>query len=186
MEIRHLSLPVEMRKELASPLGELIEGSPEEVTPVLAQRLTEYKGLLITVGDVVSEMLLQSGVMPNLMVTDGKTKRQYVENVLSHEDYEEFITMNPAGEISEEAWGTLRYILESLNKDSRIHLIVDGEEDLLVLPIVLELGDEKEYTVIYGQPNEGAVLLTRTLSKRFLIEDIMDRMEIISDEYRDN
>ncbi len=184
MEIRHLRLPVELRSELAEPLGELIEGTAQQVGPVLAKRLAQSSGLVVTVGDVVSSMLLVNGVQPQLMITDGMTKRAELEQKVEDTRYEEIITTSPAAEVSEEAWGTIRYIVEGLTPQSRIHLIVDGEEDLLVLPVIVELGD-RDYSVIYGQPNKGAVVLTRNLSKRFLIESIIDRMETVSDEHRD-
>lgn len=185
MDIQHLRLPYELRAELARPMGELIPGSPEHVAPLLAERFRNYRGFLVTVGDVVSQMLLDEGVEPHLIITDGMTKRTAVGTKLENDNYDEVLTKSAAAEISEEAWGTLRYIVEQMTEDSRYHLIVEGEEDLLVLPLYVEMGD-REFMVIYGQPNEGAVVIEGNLSKRFLIEDIIDRMETVSDEHRDN
>ena len=64
---------------------------------------------------------------------------------------------NPAGTITDDLWETIGQAME-LSGDGNCHVIeVDGEEDLAVLPCILMASDET--TILYGQPNEGLVLL---------------------------
>ena len=53
-------------------------------------------------------------------------------------------------------------------------IIVDGEEDLATLPAILyaPLGS----AVVYGQPNEGSVLVDVTPEKKLHIEEFMKKM----------
>ncbi len=52
--------------------------------------------------------------------------------------------------------------------------MVDGEEDLATLPAILyaPLGS----AVVYGQPNEGSVLVMVTPEKKKQIENLMKQM----------
>ncbi|HMK82220.1 MAG TPA: DUF359 domain-containing protein, partial [Candidatus Bathyarchaeia archaeon] len=56
--------------------------------------------------------------------------------------------------------------------------IVDGEEDLLVLVViaVAPVGS----LVVYGQPNEGIVLVNVTLAKKKEVVDLLGRMDTTS------
>jgi len=62
----------------------------------------------------------------------------------------------------------------SLAGDERIKIVVDGEEDLATLPAILyaPLGS----AVVYGQPNEGSVLVEVTPEKKKHVMDLMNKM----------
>jgi GTP-dependent dephospho-CoA kinase len=68
---------------------------------------------------------------------------------------------NPQGTISEEA---LEAVQKALESDKHVHIIVDGEEDLLTLIAVL-CAPEKSL-VVYGQPHEGIVVVKVTAKKK--------------------
>ena len=172
-------LPFSLRQTLSNPLGELIKGTPDEVSLKLAPKFNGYKGLIITVGDVVSQMFVNQNILPHLIITDGATKRELLEVEPDFKDFTIFYTNNPAAEITTEAWDTIKYIIQKLKQDDslRFHIRIHGEEDLLVIPAYLECGDS-EFSIIYGQPNEGAVVLTRTLPKRFKIEEMLKKMKV--------
>ncbi len=53
-------------------------------------------------------------------------------------------------------------------------IYVEGEEDLLVLPVILEAPNNA--FVVYGQPSQGLVVVTVTPSKKREVADMMDRM----------
>jgi uncharacterized protein (UPF0218 family) len=59
---------------------------------------------------------------------------------------------NPSGIISRHAWGVIK---EALKTESAI--FVEGEEDLLAIPILL-LSQDKT-AIIYGQPGRGKVII---------------------------
>lgn len=176
MEITTLKLPFELRKELASPKGELLRGTAKENAPKLIALFKKKQvGIIVAIGDVVSEALVKHGFEPQIVVTDGQTKRVSIGYDLAFPGYEVVKVKSPPAVISEEAWREIRNICRTLTPETRVHLVVEGEEDLLALPFVLEL--PLNSAVIYGQPNEGAVVITVTQSKKFLIENLMKKME---------
>jgi uncharacterized protein (UPF0218 family) len=84
---------------------------------------------------------------------------------------------NPAGVITSIAYDHIRKICSKCNHGSSpIAIVVDGEEDLLTLPVVkfAPLGS----LVVYGQPCVGIVLVKITDQIKFEAELIMKRMEI--------
>jgi len=66
-------------------------------------------------------------------------------------------------------------IRESLQGDERIKIIVNGEEDLATLPAILyaPVGS----VVVYGQPNEGSVLVHVTSERKKHIEEFIKKMK---------
>jgi uncharacterized protein (UPF0218 family) len=68
---------------------------------------------------------------------------------------------NPRGTITEEAAAAVRKALEGAEE---VHLVVDGEEDLLTLVAVLHA--PVGAFVVYGQPREGVVVVRVTSEKK--------------------
>ncbi|MBR7049964.1 MAG: GTP-dependent dephospho-CoA kinase family protein, partial [Methanobrevibacter sp.] len=64
---------------------------------------------------------------------------------------------NPAGCITDDLWETIGQALELSDNGECYVIEVAGEEDLAVLPCILMANPET--TILYGQPNEGLVLL---------------------------
>ena len=56
-----------------------------------------------------------------------------------------------------------------------IRILVDGEEDLLVLPTCI-LAPEN-YVIMYGQPNEGLVIVQITTQVREKVQKIVNLMK---------
>jgi len=65
-------------------------------------------------------------------------------------------------------------IQESMQGGEKIKIIVEGEEDLATLPAILY--SPPGSAVVYGQPNEGSVLVDVTAEKKLHIEELMKRM----------
>ena len=87
-----------------------------------------------------------------LSIIDEKTQRSHIQ--LEFEEFFENIIefKNPQGGIKEESFGLLGQIIIS---DRRTVLkIIEGEEDLLVLPLVsvIPLKEMIKHLVFYGQP----------------------------------
>ena len=72
--------------------------------------------------------------------------------------------------MTKEAWDAIREAL----RDREALILVDGEEDLLAIPAVLESPDNA--LVIYGQPSEGLVVVTASAEKKSEVRKIVDRM----------
>jgi hypothetical protein len=57
-------------------------------------------------------------------------------------------------------------------------VVVDGEEDLLTLVAVLHAPEKS--LVVYGQPQEGIVVVRVTKQKKEMIRRIVEAMEMLS------
>ncbi|RLI99311.1 MAG: DUF359 domain-containing protein [Candidatus Aenigmatarchaeota archaeon] len=139
-----LILKKECIEILKKPLGNLI--NPDNL-------LESIKGKeIITVGDKVTQTALELGFKPKLSIIDYKIERK--EITCNYKDLFENILKsdNEAGGISENA---VKEIKESVKYNNTL-LEIEGEEDLLVLPVVLEY---ERGVVLYGQPGEGIVML---------------------------
>jgi uncharacterized protein (UPF0218 family) len=142
-------LPAEMRDELKEPLGEVYTD-----TDALLAAAGEP---IVAVGDIVTYHLLEAGRRPEVAIVDGKTKRERVErDVLNAiESFEDRIDIaNPQSTITDDL---LEAIATALADPGPTVIVVDGEEDLASLPAVLSIPDGG--SVVYGQPDEGMVLV---------------------------
>jgi len=155
----NLRIPQDKRYEFAHPLDKLISGKREETLLKVEDIIKNYikSNLSINfyiVGDIVSKDFLANQFLKSfikLCIIDEKTQRKkiYIET----ENFEEIVELeNPQGTIQKESWSLLKNIIES--KKKTLLKITKGEEDLLVLPIVLELPLEENVKnfVFYGQP----------------------------------
>ncbi|MGC9106224.1 MAG: GTP-dependent dephospho-CoA kinase family protein [Thermoprotei archaeon] len=140
-------LPLEIRKELSRPYGPLF------VNVEAFFRFIKDKDF-VTVGDVVTETSFSLGLRPRLALIDGKTKRVISKEVKSVEGYEVISVRNEPGLVRASTIEVLKKLLDS---GKRSVVLVEGEEDLLVVPLVLYM-NEGSY-IVYGQPNAGIVVL---------------------------
>lgn len=169
-----LLLPESLRSELKEPLGKLCVGNGLECVKAMESDLRAAKKVA-AVGDMTVFYLLEASIVPDLAIVDNKTKRMpipdHVLKSLEHDSYKVVEVKNPPATLTQDLIGLIR---ESLNSDERIKLVVDGEEDLATLPAILyaPLGS----AVVYGQPNEGSVLVVVTKEKKKQIEDLMKKM----------
>jgi uncharacterized protein (UPF0218 family) len=168
------SVTPELRVKLKEPFGMLIQGSFSE-TMVKMENIVkrEKPPKIVSVGDAVSLNLYENQMNPQLSITDNKRMRKKVKpkvfagmNVVH--------VKNPQGTITEEAITAIREALES---DEPIHIIVDGEEDLLAL-IAVFYAPEKSL-VVYGQPYEGIVVVEVTSEKKTEAMEILKAMKTV-------
>lgn len=149
-----LLLPPTLRILLQAPIGDIIYDVPNDIDSAKT----------VTVGDVTTKNFLEAGIQPFLCIIDHKIERRDVKFESEFDPDTRIIRLNnqPAT-INKEAFN----ILEKMFSQS-VHnaIIVDGEEDLLVLPVIVHapLG----FTVFYGQPHVGMiqVLVTDAIKKR--------------------
>lgn len=139
-----LRLPEDRRHLFQSPFGTLVD----EVTS-LSCELREIP--FYTVGDVVTHNVLKMGLLPAVAVVDGYTMRMPCTRTP-----EVFPTVfhaeNPPGTITEMLIDALHHALA--NPPALV--IVRGEEDLAVIPLVLEAPSGG--IILYGQPGRGVVV----------------------------
>jgi hypothetical protein len=139
-----LVLPEEHRKLFKDPFGELHQDI-ELVLPLITGQT------IYAVGDVVTHNLQRKGIIPAVAVVDGQTMRspcsrppKFTGECL-HVD-------NPPGTITEGLVQALEYAVAR----PPVTIVVNGEEDLAVIPLVISGNDGA--ILLYGQPHKGVVL----------------------------
>jgi uncharacterized protein (UPF0218 family) len=137
-------LPKEERHLLKKPFGTL-HGDLNTILPLLVGKK------VYAVGDVVTRRLLRRGIIPALAVIDQRSMRVSCGEIPPYTSHR-FSARNPAGVITDELIDRIGQAL--LHEPSIV--IVEGEEDLAVLPVVL--GAAEGGILLYGQPHEGVVL----------------------------
>jgi len=157
---------------LKKPLGELLTGPPSETVNLLRRVVTQKKPpYFAVVGDFTSKNVLDAGLEPDLVVVDHRVMRSKVPPVDLRER-QKISSINKAGTVDSSAWRALR---EAVILKSRASVIVEGEEDLLVLPLIslTPIGS----LIVYGQPREGMVVIEVTKMMKGWAEDFLSRME---------
>lgn len=165
------------RHNLKNPLGELLTGS--ETEPALAVQKLKQKinqtTTVFTVGDIVSQAVISFDIAVALAIIDGKSKRQVVA-LPAIKQVEKGVVINPAGTIGREIVDALsheeQYWLEG-TIDRQI--IIEGEEDLVVLPLILLA--PLQSVVCYGQPGEGLVMVPVTEDKKTAVVRLLSQRE---------
>jgi len=158
-------LPEDIRSELKKPFGELHS--------TLTSLLPRLQGHVVyTVGDVVTHHLVRAGVTPDVAIIDGHTMRAPCKRV-PRIDVRTLAAKNPPGTISDD----LVLAIRDAVADPPALIVVEGEEDLAVIPLVLAA--PAGALVLYGQPGEGVVLRrvdreARKAARAFLSRFIAD------------
>jgi len=162
-----LHLQDNLREQFKSPLGNLIKESDPEKEKIIKKIYSESN--VVTVGDRTTEILLNLGLIPQIQVVDGLEKRNQRDIPVIESINTELTCKNPAAEITDESISTIK---KSFSSKPPVRIIVDGEEDLLVLPICIHAPDN--YVIMYGQPNEGLVIVHVTPDIREKIQKLLD------------
>lgn len=169
------TLPSKLRRKLKKPLGELIRGSFNETMDRLKVLVeTENPPCVVSVGDVVSKNLTENQVHPRLLILDNKVMRSKIKSIPLEADEEKHIK-NPPGTITFEA---LNAIQEALKTNHRVKLVVEGEEDLLALAAILHA--PLNSIIVYGQPQEGIVVVKATQQKKAEVAEILKAMQSVA------
>lgn len=157
--MRHTSLlPQQLRKTLQQPFGKIL-------TCPTKDSFKDFQKI-IAVGDVTVQILHHLGLLPVLCVIDFVVERKKQQTSLKDLGFlggeVHFHVINPPGSITPALWSAVENAL--LVKGNNALIVVDGEEDLAVLPLVLlaPVG----YTICYGQPHKGMVIVPVTLSAK--------------------
>ncbi|UTF55535.1 GTP-dependent dephospho-CoA kinase family protein [Natronosalvus rutilus] len=167
-----LSLPNSLRHELKDPMG------PVETDPGIL--LEAVDGPLIAVGDVVTYHLLEAGRAPDVALIDGYTKRETVdaevERVVNDErpegDHTTLEVANPPAVLTRPL---LEALVEGLERPESVTIVVDGEEDLAVLPALLAAPEGA--SIVYGQPDVGMVHVTVDAETRASARGLLERFD---------
>jgi uncharacterized protein (UPF0218 family) len=153
-------IPEEERHKFSQPLGKLFVGTRRETIIKVEKALNtflkaDFEIKVYLVGDIVTQDFLSNSFLKSfvkLCIIDEKTQRNQIK-IETEDFFEDIIEFeNPQGGIQEESFTLLDEIVNS-NKRTLLK-ITEGEEDLLVLPLVLKipLSESIKSLVFYGQP----------------------------------
>lgn len=177
-------LPVALRPALAKPFGPVHD---------TGEALRKTKGrIVVAVGDVVTQMFLDAGVIPKLMLIDGVTQRGAVvegalENLPEH-GVKRVEVHNAAATITQPLLAAMDAGLRGKGS-TLIHVI--GEEDLAALPAMIMAPEGA--AVCYGQPparkaseakamgpaaRGGVVVVIVTSVVRQRAKELLEQMEV--------
>lgn len=162
----------ELRTKFKEPFGTLIQGSFEETMGKMRELIKgEKPPRVISVGDVVSRNLHEYSIHPQLTIIDNKFLRKQTEPEKASVEKTVHVK-NPQGTITQEA---IFAIKEALQRKEHTHIVVDGEEDLLVLVAVLYA--PQNAFVIYGQPYSGIVVVKVSAEKKAQVQGFLNEMK---------
>ncbi|MHA1610673.1 MAG: DUF359 domain-containing protein [Promethearchaeota archaeon] len=156
-------LPKNLRHHLARPIGELFDGSLTETRPKVDDWLENQiqklfpiseigipRSLIIScVGDVITESLLTHPRWQKHLkycFIDGGTQRGAYPTLKIPPNFQTQTLTNPAGSISDEV---ITFLKATYLDDHQYIVNIVGEEDLLVIPLILVL---TQGLILYGQP----------------------------------
>ncbi|QLH03843.1 DUF359 domain-containing protein [Nitrosopumilus cobalaminigenes] len=151
------------------PLGILLPENQTQKSDI--QKFLSENSYLITVGDRTTEKMINFGLIPSLQIIDGQEKREKrdppkLDNAI------ELTVDNPAAEITSQSVSTIK---KAFTMKSPVRIFVNGEEDLLVLPVCVHAPENS--IVMYGQPHEGLVIVSITTEIRNKAQSLLDLME---------
>jgi len=155
---------------MKNPLGVLL---PEkETTKEKIQTFIKENTFVITVGDRTTEKMMAFDLIPSLQIIDGKEKR-VKRNLPQNQNVSTVLRCdNPAAEIT---FQSIEIIKKGFKSKTPVRIIVNGEEDLLVLPVCIFAPENS--IVLYGQPNEGLVIVEVTPEIRNKTQKLLELME---------
>ena len=164
-----MQLPDDLRDQLKNPLGNLISDNDPNKENIIKKISAE--SIIITVGDRTTENMLQLGLKPQIQIIDGLEKRN--QRIVPADDtvITKLSCKNPPGGITEES---IQVIQKAFSCEPPVRITVDGEEDLLVIPVCIHAPENS--VVMYGQPNEGLVIVQVTPEIRAKVQKILDAM----------
>lgn len=176
-------MPEKLRLQLKSPLGELIPDRLVTKAAILSRIPSKPKTrtIIVSIGDRSTERLVEFSIDHNLEILDQIEKRSSRSLVPFSGEVEKILfAKNEPGTISSEALTALVVSLGQIEEDPAIpiRIQIDGEEDLLTLPVLAYFPPET--VVMYGQPGEGLVIVQAKGEPRKRSWDILAELGIRS------
>ena len=165
-----MKLPDSLREQLKIPLGILLPEIQADKSNI--QKHVSENSYIITVGDRTTEKMIEYNLIPSLQIIDNLEKRKKKESPKLTNNTIELSVDNPAAEITLQS---IDVIKKAFTMQPPVRLYVNGEEDLLVLPVCIHAPENA--IVLYGQPNEGLVLVKITPEIRNKAQSLLDLME---------
>lgn len=160
-----LLMPEALRNNLSMPLGRVLTDEALQDVFIDLTRPSDAR-VVITVGDMTTKTFLDAGITPYLMVVDHKINRvafSELQPIYEKRGFKRYAVQSGPGYISREAITYITQFLHAQPQGSSV-LEVEGEEDLLTIPVVIEAPPGA--IVYYGQPGVGVVEVVVTKEKQ--------------------
>lgn len=183
-DTKRWTLPISLRSTLREPLGEVFAGHLSEKKSVvkrIVDTIQKAKPLMtFAIGDIVAGSLWDVGFSPSITVIDYKSRREALreDGRWKMEGGEIKKYRNRAGTIESSAVRRLKTLCNVFLKENIPQsLIIDGEEDLMVLPAILVA--PLSSLVLYGQYNLGVIAVKVTEEKKEEVLKIVSRFNLL-------
>lgn len=178
----NLFLPPQNRIYFKKPIGKLITSTNQSYSwaaNIAVKWISKFKpSYVITVGDIATQSILLNKFIPDLAIFDQRCQRQPISfdlhKQLKHRAFFHLKSRNMPGSITTNVIKNLQkayYQLITTNKNGVIEVV--GEEDLLVLPIILLF--PLKTVIFYGQPQKGLVKVVVTEKVKSLALNLMSK-----------
>jgi GTP-dependent dephospho-CoA kinase len=145
---------------LKEPFGLLIKEN--EVTKTKIYAFINESAKIVTVGDTTTQKFVEFGYTPDLSIIDNKEKRKTKSNNIELQVDKVIYCENRPGELNIHVMDLIKKITSI--KFNKIQIIIEGEEDLIALPLFMY--SPNKWTIFYGQPNEGLVMVEMNNDRR--------------------
>jgi len=165
--VKTFRLPQFLRNELQKPFGKILHKVPD--------KLEESK--VITIGDITTQEFNKKNINQILSIIDFQVQREEkfteISELIFNGKTEIEKVKNLAGEINGNIFEKIKNSLESKNRKI---ILIDGEEDLIVIPAILiaPLG----FRIYYGQPNVGIVEIIVNEEIKEKIYKLLNKFEV--------
>lgn len=163
-----MKLSASLREELKVPLGILVREEDASKENILGH--IPKGSYVIAVGDATTEKLIRYGIVPSLQIVDGLEKRS--KRDVPESQATKMSCDNPPAQITQQSIDTIK---EAFVSGHPVQILVNGEEDLLVIPACIYAPENS--VVLYGQPNEGLVVVPVTEEIRNKTKNFLRSME---------
>lgn len=177
-------LPISLRPTLREPLGDVFPGQFSEKKPVVKNILDTIKKtnppMIFAIGDIIVESLKEVGYLPSIEVIDLRSRRKALNGNLKFEirNLKMRKYRNGAGTIEVGAVRRLKSLCSKyLKENTPQSMIVNGEEDLMVLPAILVA--PLSSLVLYGQYGLGVVAVKVTEEKKEEVLKLVSRFNLL-------
>lgn len=168
------TIPTQLRLKLKDPIGTVFEGSENEESIAVtkaATQISEFKFVYV-VGDVVMRSFMAQGLPINLAIFDNKNKRGPLVDQLPEKDKTVSVVTNTPGTISQDAIAKIIDLQKKVTTNKTPQFLkVFGEEDLLVLPLILTA--PLMSAIYYGQSDRGIVMVKVTEEEKAKTENFL-------------
>ncbi|MBI4080884.1 MAG: pantetheine-phosphate adenylyltransferase [Candidatus Levybacteria bacterium] len=167
-----LLLPESVRLELKKPFGEILPGNFSYA------KVNEERCL--AVGDVTTKLFHDAHITPFIAVVDFLIERKKTYTSAAELGFttvqEIFRVSNPPGNITHALMETIQGIFAVRGDHKRYGIIVEGEEDLAVLPLLL--ASPLGFEVYYGQPGVGSVRVIVSEQAKDKAKSLVSRFKV--------